>query len=169
MYPDVGFPAGTDSATHTLAVSVQGGFESYFKGKPSPLTGEPAEGQPPPESVPGTIETSPASARLIVFGSAEFLDDTVFGISSRMTADRYVNSLKLVQNAVAWSTEDLDLLDIRARGTQARVLDPLAENEQTLWEAANYALALVALVLIGMLWSARRRNEQPLELVPSER
>jgi len=168
LYPEVGFAAGTDAATHTLAVSVQGVFESFFKDKPSPFANPPAEGEPPVESIPGTIEESPKSSRLIVFGSSEFLDDTVFGISARMTADRYVNSLKLMQNAVAWSTEDLDLLDIRARGTQSRVLDPLAENEQTLWEAANYALALVALVLIGVLWSARRRNEQPLELIPSE-
>jgi ABC-2 type transport system permease protein len=171
LYPGTGFAMGSDSASHTLAVSVQGSFESFFKGKPSPFAEGADEGEeatPPGESIPGTIEVSPETARLVVFGSAEFVDDTVFDISSRLTMDRYINSLKLMQNAVAWSTEDLDLLSIRSRGTYARVLNPMTESEQSLWEGANYAIALLALAVIGILWSARRRNEQPMELLPPQ-
>jgi len=171
LYPNTGFAVGSETASHTLAVSVQGSFESFFKDKPSPFAeGVDEEGaEPTPaESIPGTIETSPETARLVVISSAEFVDDTVFDISSRLTLDRYINSLKLMQNAVAWSTEDLDLLDIRSRGTYARVLNPMAESEQSLWESANYAIALLALILIGVLWSARRRNEQPMELLPPQ-
>ena len=36
-YPQLGFAAGADEAAHTLAVVVQGRFDSAFDGKPSPL------------------------------------------------------------------------------------------------------------------------------------
>jgi len=121
-----------------------------------------------PEPPPVTIEASPETARLVVIGSAEFVDDVVFEISSSLTQDRYLNSLKLMQNAVAWCTEDTDLLEIRARGSYARVLAPMSEREQSFWEGANYVIALLSLVALGAVWNARRRNEQPLELLPPE-
>ena len=96
------------------------------------------------------------------------MDDVVFEISSSLTQDRYLNSLKLVQNGVAWATEDMDLLNIRSRGTYARVLNPLSKSEQLKWEIRNYVIALLALVVIGTVWNARRRTEQPLELLPPE-
>ncbi len=176
LYPNLGFPVGGEQQAYTLAVSVQGSFESAFKGQPSPLAepeveeeeaaGEEAEAGAVQEAIPGTIEVSPETSRLVVIGSAEFVDDIVFEVSTRLAPDRYLNSLQLVQNAVAWSTEDVDLLGIRARGTYARVLAPLSEEQQTFWEGANYAIALVALVGIGILWNTRRRNERPLELLP---
>ena len=101
---------------------------------------------------------------MIVIGSAEFVDDVVFSISSNLMGDRYLNSLKLMQNSVAWATEDLDLLNIRARGTYARVFEPMRENEQSFWEGANYAVALIALVFVGTVWNARRKSEEPIQL-----
>ena len=173
-YPDLGFPVGEDRQSYTLAVAVQGSFESFFKDKPSPF-GEDAfaggGGEAGEEtSLPsgggggGIIEVSPETARLIVFGSVEFVDDVVFDISSSLTQDRYLNSLKLVQNGVSWSTEDLDLLNIRARGIYARVLEPMTESQQSFWEGANYVVALASLIVIGVVWSARRKNEQPIQL-----
>jgi ABC-2 type transport system permease protein len=180
-YPQLGFPVGSAQQRHTLAVSVQGSFESAFKDKPSPFeegaaeeeTGaeEAAAPTPPPSSRPtglGTIESSPEAARLIVIGSLEFVDDVVFDLSSSLTRDRYLNSLQFLQNCVAWSTEDLDLLEIRSRGTQARVLAPLSEREQSFWEGGNYAMALLALTVIGIVWNSRRRNEEPMELLPPD-
>jgi hypothetical protein len=96
------------------------------------------------------------------------VDDVVFDLSSRLTQDRYLNSLQFLQNSVAWSTEDLELLSIRSRGTQTRVLAPLSEREQSLWEAANYAAALLALVVIGFVWNSRRRGREPMELLPRD-
>jgi ABC-2 type transport system permease protein len=119
----------------------------------------------PPNTI-GTIENSPDTARLVVIGSAEFLNDIVFQLSSNLTQDRYFNSLQFAQNTVDWSVEDLDLLGIRSRGTSARVLNPLTEREQSFWEAANYVLALLALVGLGFVWRWRQQNEQPMELVP---
>jgi len=177
LYPDLGFPVGSERKAYPLAVSVQGVVESAFKGKPSPLvSGEGGEEGAPDEGgtittqqpIPTTIEVSPETARLVVFGSAEFLDDIVFQISSQLAPERYLSSLKLVQNAVAWCTEDLDLLDIRARGTFARVLSPLTESQQSLWESANYAVALAGVSAIGVVGNMRRRRQRPFELVPLE-
>ncbi|MGC9349686.1 MAG: Gldg family protein [Anaerolineae bacterium] len=178
LYPENGFPQLGDTKSYTLAVSARGVFESYFRDKPSPLT-EPEEGPeeseaeteeatPEPPAVAGTIEVSPASARLVVIGSVEFVDDIVLELSATLGGDRYLNNLKLVQNSVAWAIEDLDLLSIRSRGTASRVLIPMAENEQSFWEVVNYVLALISLLAIGTVSSVRRRNEAPMELTPPD-
>jgi len=152
-------------------------FDSYFKGKPSPLVqaDQAAANQPgtAPNATPtpapltsSQLESSPDTARLVVLGSGEFVDDVVLQLSSRLTQDRYLNNLQLMQNAVDWSVADLDLLSIRSRGTTTRVLKPMDQREESTWELANYAIALVALLGIGALWYARRRNEKPIELEP---
>ena len=175
VYPELGFPIEGEQQSYPLAVTVQGVFESYFKDKPSPLQAEEtdASAMPGPAPTPtgqpntiGTIESSPDTARLVVIGSAEFLNDIVFDISASLTQDRYLNSLQFMQNAVDWSVEDLDLLSIRARGTSTRVLNPLSPNEETFWEGLNYGLALLALIGIGLVWRMRRQSEQPMELIP---
>ena len=177
-YPELGFPVEGEQTRHPLAVSVRGSFESYFKGKPSPLEEEETEAgseemlmpgdseeQPQPPTV-GTIETSPDNTRLVVIGSAEFLNDIVFDLSSALAGDRYLNSLQFAQNAVDWCVEDLDLLTIRSRGTASRVLIPLMEGQQSFWEGLNYILALLAVVGIAVFWRLRKRNERPIDLVP---
>ena len=163
-YPEFGFAPGEANAAQPLAVAVIGQFNSFFSGKevPQPTATDPAQPAPAPST--GTIEQSPASARLVVIGSGDFLNDTVFNISSQLAPDRYLNSLQFMQNAVDWSVEDLDLLAIRARGSSARVLAPLTPDEQTLWEFINYGFALAALVLIGLWWAGQRRAEKPMTL-----
>jgi ABC-2 type transport system permease protein len=166
LYPEYGFPVEGEQAARTLAVAIRGSFESYFKERPSPFQEETAEAtaaltetvEPPL----GTVEISPESSRLIVIGSAEFIDDTVLDISSRLSAERYLNNLQFVQNAVDWSVEDEDLLTIRTGGTYARLLKPLEQQEQSFWEILNYAVALLALVAIGLVWNMQRRSEEPL-------
>ncbi|MFN8459223.1 MAG: Gldg family protein, partial [Anaerolineae bacterium] len=176
-YPQIGFAVEGEQKSYPLAVSVQGVFESYFKGKESPLQAAPT---PDPNQAPGatpapttaltntigTLENSPETARLVVIGSAEFLNDIVFQLSANLTRDRYLNSLQFMQNTVDWSVEDLDLLSIRSRGTSARVLNPLEKGQELTWELVNYGLALLSLVGLGILWWWRRQNEQPMELLP---
>ena len=100
----------------------------------------------------------------MVIGSNDFLTDVIFQVSSNVSPDRYLNSLQFAQNAVDWSVEDLDLLNIRSRGTSARVLNPLAEGQQRVVEFLNYGAALAALIVVGVIWSFRRRNERPMVL-----
>jgi ABC-2 type transport system permease protein len=165
LYPELGFPVEEETQSYPLAVAIQGSFESHFKGQSVPLAEEGEEAGPEPAA--GVIEESPESARLVVVGSTEFVDDIVFDVSSSLTRDRYVNSLQFVQNAVDWSVEDLELLTIRSRGTASRVLSPEAEEQQTYWEVGNYAIALLALAGIGVVWYVQRQNEQPMGLVPA--
>ncbi len=165
LYPDSGFAQPASTQVYTLAVSVQGTFDSYFAGKPSPFETASEEGVTLPPTGPGTIEQSPETARLLVVGSAEFLDDIVFQLSSSMAGDRYLNSLQFVKNAVAWATEDLDLLEIQARGAESRVLASLKESGQSFWEILNYGVALLALLVLGGFVAMRHRNEQPMALV----
>ncbi|MGC9399940.1 MAG: Gldg family protein [Anaerolineae bacterium] len=177
-YPQLGFKKGETMQSYPLAISIQGVFESAYKDRPSPFETEPeatpeAEGEAAaeeqePQPQPPQIDFSPTSARLVVLGSAEFLDDVVLDLSSRLGGEGYLNSLKLLQNAVAWATEDTALLGIRARGAASRVLYPLSERAQSFWEAANYVLALISLVVIGVVAHVRRRNEPPMVLLPPE-
>jgi ABC-2 type transport system permease protein len=176
QYPDLGFPVEGVPQSYPLAVSVQGVFESAFKGKPSPLEAT-AQTPPqqdgsaaltPPANSVGVIDSSPDTARLVVIGSAEFLNDIVFNISQNLTRDHYLNSVQLAQNAVDWSVEDLDLLTIRSRGASSHLLNPLTESEQSFWEVANYLVALLAVVGLGILWRVRRKNEKPIELDPPQ-
>ncbi len=181
-YPELGFPVGEAQQSHTLAVSVQGVFDSHFKDQESPLSATEAEAEATAESpvsevtssgvTPsgmGTIAQSPESARLVVISSAEFLNDLVFDLSASLSRDRYFNSLQFMQNTVDWSVEDLELLSIRSRGTAARVLLPLTEQQQSFWEIANYGIAFIALIALGVIWRIRQKNEKPIELLPERR
>ncbi|MCL4506964.1 MAG: Gldg family protein [Chloroflexi bacterium] len=173
-YPNIGFAVEGQPQSYPLAVAVQGVFDSYFKGKPSPLEVKPtaapaaspasATATPEPILPSSAINQSPDTARLVVIGSTEFLNDLILQLSSQLSQDRYLNSLQLVQNAVDWSVEDLDLLSIRARGTTTHVLQPLTGNQRTFWEVLNYVVALSALIGIAVVWRLRQRAELPMNL-----
>ncbi len=180
-HPDYGFAVEGERRPFTIAVAIQGVFESFYKGKPSPLLtpqatpaaspdaaaspDSAATPTPQPVRPSSTLETSPETARLVVIGSNEFVNDLILQLSSRLSPERYLNNLQFAQNTVDWSVEDLDLLTIRARGTASRLLQPLSETQRTGWEVGNYVVALLALAGLGIVWRARQRNETPMELV----
>ncbi len=167
-YPQYGFPVpdASEMAPQTLAVAIQGRFESAFKDQPSPLEGE---GITQTAQTPaGRLDVSTADARLFVVGSCEFVDDLILDLASYLGGDRYVNNLKLMQNAAAWGLEDTDLLSIRARGATAHLLKPLSPQEERLIETANYLLALLSLFALGLFWSVRLRHPKPLPIVPPD-
>ena len=174
-YGDLGFPEGSSTGASLLGVEVEGSFESYFKGKPSPLlqAAEPAKpadansahnGQAnTPKDKPvitEKIDQSPASARLILFSSSDFLSDTALDLAAEATGTHYLKPLQLVQNAVDWSLEDRGLLALRGRGQYSRMLLPMSLDAQVFWEYLNYALALGGLALI--YWLQRRSRKERL-------
>lgn len=165
LYPEFGFPVEGETASQPLAVSIRGSFDSYFKDRPAPSQESEESGETEEGAVMGTIAVSPESSRVVVIGSAEFVDDVVLEISRNISRDRYLLNLQLVQNAVDWSVEDEDLLTIRSRGTYARLLRPMDKKSQSLWEGLNYAVALIGLVAIGVVWNLQKRGEEPMELV----
>jgi ABC-2 type transport system permease protein len=177
LYPNLGFPVEGDQASHALAVSIRGAFESFFKDRASPFlegaaeneaetaaeTTAPEEGETP-TPILGTIEESPESSRLVVIGSSELVDDIVLDLAASVSTDRHLLNLQFMQNIVDWAVEDADLLEIRSRGSFTRLLEPLEEGEQSFWEGVNYAAALLAVVAIGIVWNLRRRSETPMSL-----
>ncbi len=186
LYPQWGFPVEGEMGSRVLAVAVQGRFDSYYQDHPVPFdagsTGEEAsdtaqgaetdsgsaEGEEALTTLAtvGTLESSPASAQLVVVGSAEFLNDNIFRLSRSYSGDRYLNNLQFVQNSVDWFVQDASLASIRSRGTTARLLKPLTAGEERFWETANYVLALLALLALGVIWRLRKRSEKPMPLLP---
>lgn len=166
IYPGLGFPITAGQQSYPLAVAIQGVFESYFANRENPfLASANVETGELPANVPlTTITRSPAAARLIVIGSSTFADDFSLNLSARIAGDLYLNNLQFLQNSVDWAVEDLDLLAIRVRGRAARVLQPLTAGEQSFWEIANYAVALLALIGVYASWRTRRRSERPMTL-----
>lgn len=169
-YPELGFPVEGEQKSHPLAVAVQGKFQSFFQGKPSPWESDeqPATPAPAQDRPVGLIEESPDSARLIVIGSSEFVDDPILQLSQALSADRYLNNLLLAQNSVDWAVEDLDLLSIRARGDASRLLKPLAPGEESRWELMNYLIVLAVLLAVAGYWRWRRTREEPMLLPPPD-
>lgn len=179
QYPQTGFkePAeGEIMQSYPLAVSMRGEFESAYKGKPSPMQSEadvtnpqgpasPGQSEPEQAKIVAPLERSPDDTRLVVISSSDFLNDTVLELSARLTQERFQNNLRLLQNAIDWSAEDLDLLAIRARGTYTRVLLPVGSRIQNIVEFANYAIALLILIGLYALWQMRKRNEKPMALL----
>lgn len=166
-YPEVGFPVGQNRQPYPLAVSVQGTFDSYFADKEIPLNeaaGATAEGGGalPPVAL-SKISVSPASSRLVVVGSATFIEDNILDLSSRLTADRGLLNLQFVQNVVDWSVEDLDLLAIRSRGAVTRVLLPLDDAGKQFWIVTNYVIGLIALLAVYFWLRSSTRKEVVLE------
>ena len=172
-YANTGFASGEGRGRKLLAAVVQGRFQSYFKDKPSPLLQddehESAEksgeaGAADEESEPGVtgvIERSPASGRLIVFGSSSFLSDAALNLIANATRTEYLNSVQLVQNAIDWSLEAPGLLTIRARSHFSRLLKPISQDTQRFWEYLSYAAGLGGLAIVfGLQRFARRRRER---------
>lgn len=169
----LGFAPGKQRGPQWVAAAVQGRFQSYFKGKPSPLLqqggaskaahgahdAKSSDKQGPPR-VTGVIDHSPKSARLMLFGSATFASDTALSLATSATQTRYLGPVQLIQNAVDWSLEDPALLAIRGRSEFARMLRPLDHDAQLFWEYLNYALALLGLLIVYMVQRQLRARRQ---------
>lgn len=167
-----GFAANDARGAQLLAVAVKGGFESFFKGKDSPLLepDEPAEteaesGEAAPADeeaaaeddkpmvVSSVIERSSDSARIILLASNMFATDAVIDLASQGQGSLYTAPLEFMQNAVDWSLDDQGLMSIRSRAQFARTLEPMSHGSQLFWEYLNYVLAILGLLVV---WAWRR-------------
>ena len=169
---DIVYTPEGEQRPNTLAVMVEGRFESFFE--TSPLAEDeaepPAAAQDGPQgedavdeedvdtlgTVTSVIDKSPESARLIVIGSASFVADQTIRMVGSADGMIYVNSNQLMANLVDWAVEDRSLLGIRARGHFNRTLEPMEAQAQRVWEYVNYALALAGLALVFGLSRQRR-------------
>jgi ABC-2 type transport system permease protein len=166
---ELGFAEGTDQKSIPLAVLMEGHFESYFKGKASPLLQKAddkeehkdprkqKEENKPEDKVYGVIERSPNVARLVVFGSNEFVSDDTIQVVGMLNGTQYTNPLQLIENAVDWSVQDRTLLAIRSHGHFARTLHPLTDSQKQGWELFNYIFAFFGLLTV---WGAFRYTQR---------
>jgi len=184
----LGFAQEGEIGKRLLGVVVEGRFDSFFKGKPSPLLDEKeekkedetaddtgkekdaAEEETEDETtITRVIDRSPESARIVLYSSADFLGDETLELVSAALRTRYFNPIQLVENTIDWSLEDRGLLAIRGRGQFSRTLEPLDREQQQFWEYLNYALALFGL---GAVWvvrrTARRRAQRHYQTVLQE-
>lgn len=184
-YPRWGFEPAEKRGSYTLAVAVQGRFDSAFAGKQSPLAEQEqaaaeaamstaGKDEPEPKErdakgteskggpvVTGVIDRSPESARIILFASNGFLSDEALSLAGQGLGTLYTKPLELMQNALDWALDDGGLAGIRSRGHFARTLIPMERGSQMFWEYLNYALAVLGLVLI---WLVRRRTAKAAQL-----
>lgn len=165
-YQELGFQVEGERKAFPLAVAVTGRFDSAFKDKASPLWGGDAPGGGG-DRTGRTIKSSPETARLIVIGSSSFANDLVLGLSRQVSGDRYTNNLQLVENLVDWSVADVDLLTIRSRGTFARTLLPMEPSTRAFYEYGNYGIVVLALALMVIVSTSRRRRLAPIQLDPA--
>ncbi|NTW43047.1 MAG: ABC transporter permease subunit [Anaerolineaceae bacterium] len=166
IYPETGFESGTNYSSYPLAILVEGKFGSFFTDKiiPSISTTNEDGTTTTNAAASSVIEQSSENARLIVFGSAAFIDDVPLQLSANLTQDYYLNNLLLMQNAVDWSVEDTDLLMIRSRGRATRVLASLTDDQKTGWEIGTYIFCGLILISIYSLWQYQKRKIQPLSI-----
>ena len=150
-----------------LGVVVEGSFDSFFKGKNSPLLKKEEKKDNPPEAkkeenkeektpISSVIEHSAASARIMVIASNEFGNDQALRISASSGTTKYLNSLQLIENSLDWSLEDRALLSIRGRGQFSRTLEPMEAKSQFHWEMGNYILVAFGLLLVLFIYRAIR-------------
>ncbi len=170
---------GADSAfepeggvkSYPVAASLVGRFTSYFSDKPSPLFGGDASQEPQQEGADRTgrtIKESPPDSRLVVVGSSAFASDLVARLSDQIGGGVYRGNFQLVRNLIDWALADTDLLQIRTTGAFARTLKPLEDGERNAWEFGNYAVVLLALIILIAVASTRRRRAKPLVVETKE-
>jgi len=164
-------PNGETSA-QTLAVMAEGRFDSFFADQTSPLLvtpdreGEIDEAGQSEEMdageelgvVSSVIDRSPASARLVVFGSNSFLADQTLTMIGSAEGVVYNNTVQMMANLTDWTLEDRSLLSIRARGQFNRTLPPMAAADQTTIEYLNYLLALLGIGLVYLIHQRRLKR-----------
>ncbi len=171
-----GFTPEGEQGPRLLAVALQGSFESYFKGKTSPLLtieeaveedAEAAEDETSEAAELGTvssvIERSPESARLLVFGSNDFTADQIIQMVGSAQGSIYGNTVQLLTNVVDWAVEDENLIGIRARGNFNRTLPGMEEADQAFVEYINYGVAVLGVVVVLLLFRSRQRSRATVQ------
>ncbi|MCB0338043.1 MAG: Gldg family protein [Bdellovibrionales bacterium] len=163
VFGELGFAQDAKTEMQTLGVIVEGKFDSFYKGKDSPLLEAPSEKkdgekanekkdeEQKPAVITNVIEKSPESARIILFSSNDFLADQTLQISAAIGSSRFMNSLQLVENALDWSLEDRALLSIRSRGHFSRTILPMSSMWKMFYEYLNYALVLFGLLCVYLV------------------
>ncbi len=146
-----GFMPGAAAGPQALAVSVQGRFDSYFAGKPSPRLNAELNQNGDSEVISSVIEHSPDSAQLIVVSANDFVADEVLGMLGSIEGTHYSLPVQMLVNAAEWSLEDRGLLKLRSVSHFSRTLPPMDDTERSYWEYGNYLFAIIGVLLVFLI------------------
>lgn len=173
MYPEFGFKVAENKQPSVVASMLEGEFNSFFKGKQSPLVEEKkADSSPDGEKKDGeeaskpvvtsVIEKSPSISRIILFSSNDFAEDSILDVTNFVQGNELLSPLQAIENSLDWSTEDRTLLSIRSRGHFAQTLIPMTDEAKSIMEWINLAIALVGLGIVFGIYTFyhRRTREQ---------
>jgi ABC-2 type transport system permease protein len=152
---------GRPRAKETLAVLLQGQFQSGFDSVPDREAAAAADTAEEAQQDPGTAPTalisrSPDSARLLLVASNDFASDQVLSGVIAAAGTQYFGPLEFLMNAVDWALEDSALMAIRSRAHFNRTLPPLEQAVQAQIEYGNYVIALLLLAGLYGLWRLKR-------------
>ena len=161
-----GQDGGQPPGRQQVGLLIQGRFQSYFAERAPPRVDPNSEEPAGPAAL---IRHSPASARIVLFASNDFMDDQILNAEVAATGTRYLGPLELFMNTLDWSLRDDQLLAIRSQAHFNRSLPPMERRAQTMLEYFNYGMALAWLGLLALLhrvatWLRRRRLRKALAL-----
>jgi ABC-2 type transport system permease protein len=164
-YPESGFPRDTTVKSQLLGAVIEGEFESFYKGKKSPLAetqqnSDDGQQHSSTSMTDSIIEHSLPSARLVIFSSNEFLSDQTLRLFASANGNFSLNTINLIENTMDWALEDSALLSIRNRGYFSRTLKPQERSNELFWEYLNYALALGGLFVVYLIYRVYQQRRQ---------
>ena len=136
-----------------VGVVVQGRFESWFAGKPYPLS---AVADSDDTGINTIVEHSPNSARIILYASNDFLDDQILKAVVTAAGTQYIGPLELFMNTLDWAVQDDALLTIRSGGNFNRTLPSMDRNAQEVIEYLNYAASFLFLLILAAIHRIRK-------------
>jgi ABC-2 type transport system permease protein len=141
------------TASRDLGVVVQGRFKSFFANRDIPLTAQQPNEGATPRPIPAMtalLQRSPESARIVLYGSNDFMSDQVLSSIVTASGTQYLGPLELFTNTLDWALQDEQLLQIRSHAHFNRTLPPMELRAQLLLEYFNYGLALLWLLLLAL-------------------
>lgn len=155
----------SDTGPFPLAYAATGKFKSAFGGKQ--IVKEDGSKVDANVSAPGVepmVTESPPGARLVVIGDSEFVTDQYAGLFRR-GLQAYVNNLRLALNLIDWMAQDEALAQVRNKGMQSRILNPVGEGVASLIKAINIVGLPLLLCIVGLVrWRVRQSRRASAHL-----
>ena len=149
---------GKERGPFPLAVTLNGSFRSFFSGRKVPEPG-PALGLSEKAANPDGSKKSSASARLLVVGDSDFVQDQFIRFSP--------GNLPFFLNSMEYLAQDTSLIAIRGKQQTGRRLEKTEDGDISLAKWGNALGVPVLFVLLGLFrWrlrsAARQRSAEEL-------
>lgn len=151
---------GQEHRAYKLGIVLQGRFDSFYRGRPQPVDRD--RGQGGSDALQGPysgslVARSTESARLILFGSNDFMDDQILKAQAVAAGTGYLGAIEVFMNTLDWALQDDELLRVRSRAHFNRTLPPMDHRAQAWIEYLNYGAAVSWLVFLALAHGLQNR------------